>query len=152
MLGELTSNQIDQVLHRQVVGRIASNVADKLYIVPVAYAFDGNYIYAHSRDGMKIRMMRKNPNVCFQVDEIENMANWRSVIVWGVYEEIKPEPARKKAMGIIMDRLAPFQSGETSHVHEHSHPPEVVEKKKRAIVFRLNIKEKTGRYEKGESK
>jgi hypothetical protein len=148
MLGELTSNQIDQVLMRQIVGRLAMNVADKLYVVPIAYAFDGSFIYAHSRDGMKIKMMRKSANVCFEADEIDNMANWRSVIVWGEYEELKTEPGRQKAMSFIMDRLIPFQHGETSHVQEHTHPPQIVEKKKKDIVFRIKISEKTGRYEK----
>jgi nitroimidazol reductase NimA-like FMN-containing flavoprotein (pyridoxamine 5'-phosphate oxidase superfamily) len=48
---------------RQIVGRLAMNVADKLYVVPIAYAFDGSFIYAHSRDGMKIKMMRKSAKV-----------------------------------------------------------------------------------------
>jgi nitroimidazol reductase NimA-like FMN-containing flavoprotein (pyridoxamine 5'-phosphate oxidase superfamily) len=148
MLGQLTSNQIDQILRRQLIGRIACSMTNKLYIVPVTYAFDGKSIYAHSREGMKIKIMRKNPEVCFQVDEIDNMANWRSVIVWGRYDELKSEPQRQKAMNLLMDRIAPFQSGETSHSPEHSRPPEIVEKKKRAIVFRITIKEKTGRYEK----
>lgn len=148
MLGQLTSSQIDQVLLRQIIGRIACCAADKLYIVPVAYAFDGKNIYAHSREGLKIKMMRKNPTVCFQVDEIDSMANWRSVIVWGRFEELKSEPQRQKAMNLLMDRIMPMPSGETSHAPEHSRPPEIVEKKKRAIAFRIAIKEKTGRFEK----
>lgn len=148
MLGELTYNQIDQVLLRQTIGRIACSVNDKTYIVPITYAFDGNYIYAHSREGMKIKMMRKNPEVCFAVDEIDNMANWRSVITWGRYEELKAEPQRQKAMNLLLDRIAPLLNGETSHTQDHSHPPEIVEKKERAIVFRVKITEKTGRFEK----
>ncbi len=148
MLGELTSIQIDQLLYAQKIGRIASGTLDKIYIVPVAYAFDGKYIYAHSRDGMKIKMMRKNPHVCFEVDEIENLASWRSAILWADYEELKTETARQNAMSIITERLAPYRSGETSHVPNHSHPPQIVEKKKMAIVFRLKIMEKTGRFEK----
>jgi nitroimidazol reductase NimA-like FMN-containing flavoprotein (pyridoxamine 5'-phosphate oxidase superfamily) len=29
-------------------------------------------------------MMRANPHVCFEVDHRENLANWRSVVAWGV--------------------------------------------------------------------
>ena len=81
MLGALYKPQIDHVLHSQVVGRIGCYADGKLYVVPITYAYDGKYIYAHSKDGMKIKMMRKNPHVCFEVDVMENMANWRSVIV-----------------------------------------------------------------------
>ena len=147
MVGELTSEQIDQVMLRQVIGRIGCCDADKLYVVPVTFAFDGNRIYAHSKEGRKIKMMRNNPNVCFQVDEIENMANWRSVILWGHYKELTSERERQRAMKILVDRIAPFQAGETSHTKEHSRAPQIVEKKKRAVVFQIEVKEKTGRFE-----
>ena len=91
MLGEMTEGQIDQVLASQVIGRIGCHADGKTYVVPVAFAFDGRHIYAHSRNGLKIAMMRKNPTVCFEVESIENMRNWRCVIVNGAFME---EPAR----------------------------------------------------------
>jgi nitroimidazol reductase NimA-like FMN-containing flavoprotein (pyridoxamine 5'-phosphate oxidase superfamily) len=148
MIGELTSEQIDQVMLRQIIGRIACTDAGKLYVVPIAFAFDGKYIYAHSKEGKKIKMMRKNPDVCFQVDEIDSVAYWRSVILWGRYQELKSERERQRAMKLLMDRIGPFQTGETSHSKEYSHAPQVVEKKKRAITFRIEVQEKTGRFEK----
>lgn len=36
----------------------------------------------------KIEMMRKNPKVCFEVDDIKNIFSWKSVIAWGTFEEI----------------------------------------------------------------
>jgi hypothetical protein len=39
--------------------------------VPITYVFDGEAVYAHSADGLKIRMMRANPHVCFEVDQRE---------------------------------------------------------------------------------
>jgi hypothetical protein len=41
-------------------------------------------VCGHSADGLKITMMRANPHVCFEVDHRENLANWRSVVAWGV--------------------------------------------------------------------
>jgi nitroimidazol reductase NimA-like FMN-containing flavoprotein (pyridoxamine 5'-phosphate oxidase superfamily) len=74
MLGELTKDQSEQVLWSEVLGRIGCYTDGRVYVVPVTYAFDGAYIYAHSKEGLKIQMMRKNPMVCFQVDQMENMA------------------------------------------------------------------------------
>ena len=149
MLGELTSNQIDQVLYSQVIGRIACYADDKAYIVPVTYAYDGKYLYANSREGMKITMMRKNPEVCFEVDIVENMANWRSVVMWGKYEELKTESDRQRAAKILKDRITPLQTSETvSRPMEGSIPPLIVEKKRRAITYRIKVIEKTGRFEK----
>jgi uncharacterized protein len=82
MLGELNEAQVDQVLRSEVIGRLGCHAQGRTYIVPITYAYDGDCIYGHSAEGMKVRMMRANPNVCFEVDEMESMANWRSVIAW----------------------------------------------------------------------
>jgi nitroimidazol reductase NimA-like FMN-containing flavoprotein (pyridoxamine 5'-phosphate oxidase superfamily) len=149
MLGELTDTQIDQVLHTEVVGRIGCCSDERIYVVPVTYVYHEGYIYAHSKEGMKVRLMRSNPDVCFQVDAIENMTNWRSVIVWGKYEELKTEKQQQAGMKIMTDRLLPFSTSETVRPsHGHSHPPEVVEKGFKAVAYRIKVIEKTGRFEK----
>jgi uncharacterized protein len=51
--------------------------------VPVTYAFHRGDIYGHSGVGMKVRMMRANPHVCFEVDRVVSQSNWQSVIAWG---------------------------------------------------------------------
>ena len=63
-------------------------------MVPGNYIYDGHFIMAHSLKGMKIEMMRKKPKVCFEVDEMKNFTNWRSVIVWGEYQEFTEERER----------------------------------------------------------
>ena len=120
-----------------------------MYVVPVTYVYHEGYIYAHSKEGMKVKLMRSNPSVCFEVDTMENMTNWRSVIVWGTYEELKNEKDQLAGMKVMMDRLAPFIMSETVRPsHGMSHPPEVVEKGVRAVVYRIKVIEKTGRFEK----
>ncbi|MDX1762330.1 MAG: pyridoxamine 5'-phosphate oxidase family protein, partial [Christiangramia sp.] len=89
MLGELKNNQIEYLLYCHVVGRIGCYSDNEVYVVPITYAYEDGYIYGHTREGKKIDMMRKNPNVCFEVDVVDNMSNWRSVISWGKFEELK---------------------------------------------------------------
>lgn len=148
MLGKLTEAQIDQVLRTQSVGRIGCYSSKKIYVVPVTYVYDAGYIYAHSKTGMKVRMMRENPDVCFEVDAMDNMTNWRSVIVWGTYEELKTEKEQQAGMKIMIDRLAPFLTSETVRPSHYGQAPEIVEKGFKAIAYRIKIKEKTGRFEK----
>ncbi len=105
MLGELNSSQIENVLQGEVIGRIGCHADDITYVVPVSYVYDGVYAYAHTKEGLKIEMMRTNPMVCFEVDVIENMSNWRSVIAWGKFEEIKKPEERKAGMQKLIDRL-----------------------------------------------
>jgi uncharacterized protein len=148
MIGTLTSDQIDQVLQMQIYGRIACQADKRLYIVPISYGFDGKYLYGHSREGLKISMLRKNPEICFQVDVIDNLSSWRSAILWGTYEELLTAQAQEKAKKILEDRFAPLHTSESIHrASENARPPLSVEKKMKAVYFRIKIKEKTGRYE-----
>src|SRR5688572_14161750 len=113
MLGELTDRQIDLVLHSQMIGRIGCYANEKVFITPVTYVFHEGYIYAHSNAGHKVQTMRSNPNVCFQVDAIENMRNWRSVLIWGQYQELFEDIDQLAGMQIMADRLTPFIISET---------------------------------------
>jgi nitroimidazol reductase NimA-like FMN-containing flavoprotein (pyridoxamine 5'-phosphate oxidase superfamily) len=137
----------------QVYGRIACQLNNKLYIVPVSYCFDENHLYAHSREGLKIEMLRKNPNTCFQVDIVDSLASWRSVIVWGTYEELKTTQAQEKAKKILDSRFGPLYTSQSiSRPSENIHPPQSVEKRMRAVYFKIKIKEKTGRFERPNDK
>jgi uncharacterized protein len=149
MLGTLTDAQIDNILLSQMIGRIGCCADNKMYVVPVSYVFHDGYIYAHSKEGLKLEIMRKNPDVCFQVDAIENMANWRSVIVWGTYEEIKDVGEQQAALKILVDKFHPFMTSETVRPsHGDSLPPTRIEKGLKAQAYRIRIREKTGRFEK----
>ncbi len=148
MLGTLSDHQIDQILQSLIIGRLGCSVEDKIYIIPVTYVFQNGYIYAHSKEGLKVEIMRKNPKVCFQVDAIENMTNWRSVLVWGEFEELKSEEAQTQAIHILADRFAPYVTSETLKSSSNSTPPGRVEKKLKAVVYRIKITEKSGRFEK----
>src|SRR5207249_11652316 len=87
-IGELDSNQIDHLLQTEVVGRLGCHADGKTYIVPITYVYDGGYVYGHTIEGTKTRMMRANPEVCFEVDHIDDLTNWQSVIAWGSFEEL----------------------------------------------------------------
>jgi len=149
MLGELTESQIEVFLHSQFVGRIGCYADNRCYVVPVAYAYDGTYLYAHSMQGMKIEMMRINPKICFEIDEISSPGHWRSVIVWGEFEEIEEVEEREKILKFFLDRIEPYLLGAAgSPPDSQAHAPHVVEKAQKPIIFRIKISEKSGRFEK----
>ena len=149
MLGTLTNGQVEQVLQRNLFGRLGCSFENRLYITPISFAYRDNRIYAQSKGGLKIELMRSNSQVCFQVDEIDNMANWRSVICWGAYHEITDPAEQEAAFKELEERFAPFLTSESARrPPENIDPPYVVEKKLRAVVFCIDITEKTGRFEK----
>jgi uncharacterized protein len=148
MIGTLTKDQIEHVLRSGLIGRIGCHDDRKVYVVPVTYVFDGKHIYAHSREGQKVRMMRQNPKVCFEVDSLETITNWRCVIVHGKFHEMKTVTEQAKASKILNDRLAPYLLSETMRPQGFDQAPEQIRKDRKPVMYRIEITEMTGRYEK----
>ncbi len=148
MIGTLTNEQCAHVLRSGLIGRIGCWDGNSVYIVPVTYAFDGTYIYAHSREGLKVKIMRANPQVCFEVDSIETMNNWRCVIVHGKFIELDEMKDQETGLKILKDRLAPFLLSETMQPRGFDFAPTGVERERRPVVYRIEIDRMTGRYEK----
>jgi nitroimidazol reductase NimA-like FMN-containing flavoprotein (pyridoxamine 5'-phosphate oxidase superfamily) len=151
MLGELTAEQMEQLLRSEMIGRVGCYADGKVYIVPVTYAYDNGFIYAHSSEGRKIQMMRENPRVCFEVERVENMSNWQSVIIDGTFEELIGDEA-SKAMEMLMERFLPYM-GTTSETmatphHEESYQGQQAKSgNHQAVVYRIRMSEQTGRFE-----
>lgn len=148
MVGTLTNEQIMHVLRSGLIGRIGCSDGKSVYVMPVTYAVDDNYIYAHSREGLKIRVMRENPEICFEVDSIETMINWRCVIVHGTFQELHTREEQEKGLTILKDRLMPYLLSETMRPRNFDHTSEQVEKELKPVVYRIRINRMTGRYEK----
>ncbi|MCP9753150.1 pyridoxamine 5'-phosphate oxidase family protein [Ferruginibacter sp. HRS2-29] len=148
MLGQLNEQQIKNLLLSHTVGRVGCIAGNKPYIVPVTYIFEDGYIVSQSNEGTKLDMMRKNKNVCFQVDMIVDMANWQSVFIDGHFEELKGKAAIA-ARNNLYDRIFPLLTSATVHPHEHgvtSTPDD--SNRLKPIMYRIKIKSMTGRFEK----
>lgn len=148
MLGELTSTQIINVLSSQAMGRLACTDGKHPYIVPVTYAYDGKFIYGQANEGTKLRILRRNPNVCFEVDMMTDMANWQCVLVFGEFEELKGEES-KKARDYLFSRVFTLMTSSTIHTHEHQVTEELDDSNRvKHIMYRIKISRASGRFEK----
>ena len=147
MFGKLNSDQIEKVIAGNIIGRLGCHDAGKTYIVPISYAYDGEFIYARTFEGLKVSMMRSNPKVCFQVDQMENMANWRSVIIWGTFEELLDEKERNEGLKKLIARMLPEIASETVKLSPQWPFPTNDFSKIEGIIFRIRLTEKTGRFE-----
>ena len=148
MFGKLNTEDVEALLHQQMVGRIGCQGDDRIYVVPISYPYDGTYIYGHALEGMKIFAMRKNPHVCFEVDNLKNLANWQSVISWGVYEELNDDTERYHALKKLEERVLPILSSETMHLSPQWPFPAADAETIKGVFFRIKLTEKTGRFEK----
>lgn len=148
MTGELTKDQIESLLSSQAMGRLACCADNQPYIVPITYAYDGNYIYGHSNEGKKLEMMRMNPKVCFEVDIMNNMANWKSALVFGHFEELSDAEA-EKAREYLFERVFPLLTSSTVHPHQHEVTTKIDDRNRvKFVMFRIRIDKVTGRCEK----
>ena len=147
MFGILSPEEIENVLHSQVLGRIGCHAESTTYIVPISYAYDGENIYAHTHEGMKIGIMRKNPQVCFEVENMSNMANWKTIICWGEFEEITGEVDRHNALEKLQDRILPCFPSATTKLSPEWPFRSVNIDNIQGLVFRIRLTKKTGRFE-----
>ena len=148
MLGELTAEEIEEVLSSNAVGRIGCASQQKVYVVPVTYGYDGESIIGHTIEGMKVEILRQNPECCFEVDVLKDLSNWTSVIAWGTFEELTGDDA-SKAVDFLMQNVGPLMPGETSHPPRMGPIPSLRQAtfEKNPIIYRIRLKEKSGRFE-----
>ena len=150
MLGILNNQQVESLLKRQITGRIACSNGGVPYIVPVNYVYNGKEIISHTGPGKKLEMMRKNPWVCFQVDEIQTIFNWQSVIAMGRFEEITDMDEKEQALMTLTHRIMPFAEKPANHPsHGLAEKEEDVGARVDLIVYKIALVSKTGRFERG---
>ena len=108
-----TSREMELLLERMPVGRLAVTTEEGPYIVAVNYLFFAGSIYFHSgMAGRKMDALRADPRVCFMVDEIGPQVLWeqgcgisqiyKSVVCFGKVEFLEGQ-AEKRA---ILEKMA----------------------------------------------
>lgn len=118
------------------IGRLGCVVDGEPYVVPINYLFWDESIYSHSLPGRKIEALRTHPRACLQVDDIANDFEWRSVIVYGNFEEIRVPSDRSSALGKLLARF-PLLTPVESVIANDAGAPD-------SIVFRIRIDRITG--------
>ena len=140
MLGQLRSSQIEDLLRGEVIARIGCISAGRVYVVPVTYVYDGTYVWGHAMDGAKLRAMRAHPEVCVEVEHVDDMSNWRSVIAWGTFEECRGDDW-DTGISLLLERMMPLLK-----FPPHQPPPDL-SALRRGSVYRIRLGDRTGRFE-----
>lgn len=144
MIGILDDVAIDAMLRRETIAHLACIMPDgRPYVVPIAYAYDGNALYSYSADGQKLAALRVNPTACVVVDRADDAANWRSVILWGSFDELAGEAAAD-ALRLISTRLRTVARADRAWpLAERTYVARI---RLPGVVYRIAIEERTGRY------
>ena len=132
---DLSNDEIDRFLDEQTVGRLGCRDEDAVYVVPLIYARRGQSLYLLTMDGRKTCAARENPSVCFEVDEYDRATgSWKSVIVWGRYEELQGED-KAEALAVLGARHGTRRSS-SSAANAPARP---------IVAFRIVIERASGR-------
>ena len=143
-IGRLTEGEIDDILRSNYLARLACVTDGKPYIVPIVYFYARGDMYGYTSDGRKLAAMRMNPEVCVQVDEIQDFVNWRSVVAWGRFEEVPPREGE--------DMLRHLSQRMNIEAHAKREPWQaawtyVSRTGRYGVMYKIVLHTKTGRFE-----
>jgi uncharacterized protein len=135
---------IEDVLRRATVCRLGLCEDNRPYVVPVCFGYKDNALYIHcGPEGKKLEIIRKNNNVCFEVDIDKKLVkterpckwgfNYKSVIGFGKAVLVEDADTKRKALDIIIQQFS-------ANVFEY--PEETVRK---TTIIKVEIESMTGK-------
>ena len=106
---------LEEIIGSAQVCRLGFSDDNVPYIVPMCFGYKDRNLYFHSaKDGKKVEIIKKNPNVCFEFDhntevlQAEKPCKWgmnyRSIIGHGKADFIDTLEEKKEALIIIMSQ------------------------------------------------
>jgi uncharacterized protein len=135
---------IEDILIKALVCRLGLCEENRPYVVPLCFGYKDNALYFHcAGQGKKLDIIRKNNNVCFEIDidhklvKGEQPCEWdlkyKSVIGFGKAMFLEDADLKREALDIIMRQYS-------GKVFEY--PQQVVEK---TTILKVEIENMTGK-------
>ena len=134
----LDTTECEQILVRNHVARLAFSFHDRVDIEPVHYVHDQGSMFGRTSPGSKLAMLAHNHWLAVEVDEVNAIFDWRSVVVHGSFCTVSPEvpgaEAAAWARGVELLRTL---------IPETGTPDDPVPF--RSIIFQIRIEQISGR-------
>jgi nitroimidazol reductase NimA-like FMN-containing flavoprotein (pyridoxamine 5'-phosphate oxidase superfamily) len=87
---ELPREEIEEMLLRNKVGRLAFSFHDRVDVQPIHYVYERGWLYGRTSEGDKISSLAHNQWVAFEIDEVNDVFDWRSVVIHGSFWILHP--------------------------------------------------------------
>jgi uncharacterized protein len=87
---ELPREEIEAMLLRNRVGRLAFSLHDRVDIQPIHYIYERGWLYGRTSEGDKISALEHNQWIAFEVDEVTDVFDWRSIVIHGSFWIMHP--------------------------------------------------------------
>jgi len=136
--------EIDGILSRAAVCRVAMCRDGEPYLVPLCFGRDGDRLYFHcAREGLKLDILRENPRVCFEVEDGVEVVDtgrpcdwrmtYRSVIGFGQATIVEDPSEKRYALNVLVGH---YSAG------PYEFPDDEIE---RTGIIRIDIERMTGK-------
>ena len=136
---------IEEILKESEICRLAMMDGNRPYLLPFNYGYRDGYIYIHcAPEGKKLDLLRKNPEVCFEIEhtaeliKADKACNWselyRSVVGYGRVEIIRDLADKVLGLEIIMKSNGAHGPQEFNDRHVNA-----------CLILKLKITEITGK-------
>ncbi len=166
VIQEMTTSECQSALARTRLGRLACANDNQPYVIPMYFVYEDPYLYGFTTPGRKVECLRSNPLVCVELDEVEDVDCWTSILVFGEYEELAgaaegeqtPQHGREPSRSTRCPGGTSLAGRDRLHALEllqrqagwweagcASRPPRGPEEPVTAIFFRVRIARITGR-------
>lgn len=133
---QLERDECLEILKRNRVGRLAYSHGDRVDIEPIHYVLDGEWLLMRTAQGSKLATLRHNPWVAFEVDEVEALFRWRSVVVHGVVQTMSIDVNGKADFDQAVESLRRLIPGTLTEDDPVAF---------RDVILRVHLSEMTGR-------
>lgn len=100
---DMPLEEMRALLRRIGFGHLGCAREGRPYVVPMHYAYDGEYLYLFTTEGTKTSFIEANSEVCMQVEEVESPSRWQSVMVTGEAARITRQEEKEHAMQLITE-------------------------------------------------
>ena len=135
----LSRAEIDALLARNHVGRMAYARGSHIDIEPIHYVYANGWLYGRTSAGRKLDVAaREWWPVAFEVDEVDDIFHWRSAVVHGGFYTLDPDGSdwerqeAEKAIALLR-RLIPETFTDADPTPG------------RTVLFRIAVQEVSGR-------
>lgn len=151
MIKDLDKKDCIELLQNNYIGRLAFISGETPYVIPITYYYYDeidNCIISYALEGHKIDAMRENTSVSLEVDEIESVNKWKSVLILGAFEELSGIDAKNLlhefSQGVKNLINLDQEEKDVQFIHEFS--AKLGAEDSSPIVYRINIQEITGKF------
>lgn len=135
------------LLEENFIGNLGYIAGTYPYIVPITYYYDKESatLISYSSVGHKLNSMRQNTSISLAVNEIKSVANWKSVLVLGTYEEMTGIDA-KHMLHEFSNGVKKVIGSSTEIKHDFiSDFSAKLDTEEATVVFRIIVQEITGK-------